>query len=137
MVSEYSPAAGKVVQEADAAARAERHAFLVDELRARAWQAFGCQRDDHVVLVAVGGAHRLAFAIAHGLLRHLARGGEVLVQVRRRHLQMRGVVVETFLALVGGSSAVTSASRPMQIAHGIGVFALVETAQRHAARRRR
>ena len=104
---------GKVVQEADAAARAEGHAFLVDELRAGAVEAFGRQRDHHVGELAVGGGHGPRLRIAHGLLRHIARGGEILIEIGGRDLQVRGVVVEAVLARDRrGSSALTSTSSP-------------------------
>ena len=67
----------------DAAARAEGHALFMEELRAGTSESLGLQRDHHVADVAVGGADGLGPNIAHGLLRHIARGGKILIQIRR------------------------------------------------------
>ena len=76
-----------VVIDRDAAARAQRQAFFMEELRAR-------------VARAIGGAGRQRVFVAHGLHGHGARGADVLIEKRRRHLQGCGYVVKAFARFI-------------------------------------
>ncbi len=114
-----------------AAARAERHAVLVLLLVAGALGGARGQGDDHVGDVAVGRVDRRRLGIAHGLQRQVAGGRQRLVEEVRRELQRRGVGVEIALQRVLGQPFGGIDVEADQVAHGIGVFAAVQAAQRH------
>ncbi len=111
----------EVVVDGDAAARAQRQAILVEQLRAG-------------LLRAIGGAGGQRILVAHGLHDHGARGGDVLVEEGRRDLQRGGDVVEALARLVARQHVGRIDLDAEQVAHGVGVFLAVQAMQADMAR---
>ena len=111
----------EVVVHGDAAARAQRQAFLVEELGAG-------------VPGPVGRAGRQRVLVAHGLHDHAARGTNVLVEEGRGDLQRLRVVVEAIARLVARQQGRGVDVDVQQVAHRVGVFLAVEAMQAHVTR---
>ena len=121
---------GEVVLDDEAAARAERHARQMMLLPARAGSTVRRQRDDHVRGVAVLRRDGQRRGIADCLERDRARGVDVLIDERRRHLERVRVVVEVALDVVLGEQRCRIDLEREQVADGVRVLAAVQAAQR-------
>ena len=122
----------EVVLDAEAAARAERHAFDVMLLPARAGLAVRRQRDHHVGDVAVGGRLGGRLGVADRLERDGARGVTYWSMKLGDTCSAAALLSKLPLMLSSGSQAVASMSRPSRSRMALRVLAAVEAAQRHA-----
>ena len=86
------------------------------------------------LLRAIGGAGGQRVLVAQRLHDHGARGGDVLVEERRRDLQRGGDVVEAVARFVARQDVGRVDLDAEQVAHGVGVFLAVEAMQAHVAR---
>ena len=110
----------EVVPHEDAAARPERQAF------------------DVIVLGAIGRhsvdrADRRRRRIADGQRADPARGGQILLEQRRRDLQDIGDVVEPVRLVVGRQERRRVDVEREHVAHGGGIFGTVQPVERRAA----
>ena len=121
------------VLDGHAAPRSERHPFDVMLLPARAGSGLGIERNHHVLDVAVSGRHRRRLDVAHGLLRDLARGRNVLVYEVGRNLQVGCIVIEMPLDVIQRQQLRYIHRDTEQIANDVGVFAAVQAMQCHTA----